>query len=89
MLHVNGNRKIQKFVGKGSTEELDIPVIYKIKGAKKYSERLDHLIHSSETATLGPFIRGKIRRVLHANFPYKRHISSKIRRGVAKTSLIR
>ena len=39
MLRVNGNRNIQKFVGKGSTEEraglrLDIPVIYKIKGAK-------------------------------------------------------
>ena len=38
---------------------------------------------------LGPFIRGKIRRVLHktrlkwdANFPYKRHISSKVRRGL-------
>ena len=46
--------------------------------------------------TVGPFIRGKIRRVLHktrlkedANFPYKRHISSKIRRGLAKTRLIR
>ena len=45
--------------------------------------------------SLGPFIRGKIRRVLHktrlkdANFPYKRHISSKIRRGLAKTRLIR
>ena len=45
--------------------------------------------------TLGPFIRGKIRRVLHrtrlksdAKLPYKRHISSKIRRGLAKTRLI-
>ena len=44
---------------------------------------------------LGPFIRGKIRRVLHktclkldANFPYKQHISSEIRRGLAKTRLI-
>ena len=44
---------------------------------------------------LGPFIRGKIGRVLHktrlkqdANFPYKRHISSKIRRDLAKTRLI-
>ena len=36
--------------------------------------------------TIGPFIRGKIRRVL--NFPYKRHISSKIRRDLAKTRLI-
>ena len=46
--------------------------------------------------TIGPIIRGKIRRVLHktrlkynANFPYKQHISSKIRRGLAKTRLIR
>ena len=46
--------------------------------------------------SLGPLIRGKIRRVLHktrlkydAKFPYKRHISSKIRRGFAKTRLIR
>ena len=36
--------------------------------------------------SLGAFIRGKIRRVL--NFPYKRHISSKIRPGLAKTRLI-
>ena len=34
---------------------------------------------------LGGFIRGKIRRVL---FPYKWHISSKIRRDLAKTRLI-
>ena len=41
---------------------------------------------------IGPLIRGKIRRFLHrtrlkkgVNFPYKRHISSKIRRGLAKT----
>ena len=45
-----------------------------------------------KSKTLGPFTRGKIRRVLHrtrlkedANFPFKRHISSKIRRGLAKT----
>ena len=44
--------------------------------------------------TLRPFTQGKIRRVLHktrldAIFPYKRHISSKIRRGSAKTRVIR
>ena len=40
-------------------------------------------------------MRGKIRRVLRktrlkkdANFPYKRHISSNIRRDLAKTRLI-
>ena len=45
--------------------------------------------------TIGPFIREKIRRVLHktrlkqyVNFPYKRHISSKIRRVLAKSRLI-
>ena len=51
----------------------------------------------NKSLSLGPFIRGKIRRVLHktrpkwdANFPYKRHISSKIRRDLVlcKTCLI-
>ena len=52
------------------------------------------LLERLVNATIGPFIRGKIRRVLHrtrlkdANFPYKRHTSSKIRRGLAKTRLI-
>jgi len=31
---------------------LEIPVIYRIYGGKKYLERLVHFIHSSETATL-------------------------------------
>ena len=42
-------------------------------------------LNNRQAITIGPFIRGKIRRVLHrtclkedANFPYKRHISSKI-----------
>ena len=54
-------------------------------------------LHASEknilnNNTIGPFIQEKIRRVLHktrlkqdVNFPYKRHISSKIRRDLAKT----
>ena len=41
-----------KRVNRGAGLGLDIPVIYKIKDTKKYLERLDHLIHSSETATL-------------------------------------
>ena len=38
--------------------------------------------------TIGPFIREKIRRELSVR-GYKRHISSKIRLGLAKTPLIR
>ena len=41
-----------KRVNRGAGLGLDIPVIYKIKDTKKYLERLDYLIHSSETATM-------------------------------------
>ena len=42
------------------------------------------------TETVGSFIRGEkeTRLTEDANFPYKRHISSKIRRGLAKTRLV-
>jgi len=37
-------------INRGAALGLEIPVIYKIYGGRKYLDRLDELIHGSETA---------------------------------------
>ena len=39
-----------KRINRGSSLGLELPVIYKIYGGRKYFDRLDELIHGSETA---------------------------------------
>ena len=39
-----------KQINRGSGLGLELPVIYKIYGGRKYLHRLDELIHGSETA---------------------------------------
>ena len=39
-----------KRINRGSSLGLELPVIYKIYGGRKYLDRLDELIHGSETA---------------------------------------
>ena len=39
-----------KWINRGSSLGLELPVIYKIYGERKYLDRLDELIHGSKTA---------------------------------------